>query len=375
MELFNGTKLALDATQSLDRDGRPWLVAVAKGTYRIPADLSAVPEPAERPRGLLYTDVFEGEEGLSSPLFESDLAPFKPACDVLVKGRAHAPQGRPVTELLAGLTVGPLKKSVRVVGNRYWIKGATGWLASDPEPFVQMPITYGRAFGGPPSTGAENPEELAPHPGNLVGQGFARGKAQRLLEGRPLPNLEAVDAPVTDPGTLYAPVSLGPISRSWTPRKAWAGTFDKKWRDEVFPLLPSDFDERFHQCAPPDQHIPYPTGAEEVSLLNLSPGGGLVRFRLPDLSLPMVALSRRRTWTELRPVVDTLAIDMDAGTFDVVWRARLALRRDLHEVETVVAGSVCKRWWKSRVYGTSDCGCGGVETSDEDLAPVTRALD
>jgi len=40
----------------------------------------------------------------------------------------------------------------------------------------------------------------------------------------------------------------------------------------------------------------------------------------------------------------------------------------------VAAGSVCKRWWKSRVLGTEDCGCGGFETNDEDLAPVNAPL-
>ena len=111
-----------------------------------------------------------------------------------------------------------------------------------------------------------------------------------------------------------------------------------------------------------------------MTLLNLSSGGGLTRFHLPDLTLPMVVLTRHRKQARLSPTVDTLAVDADAGTFDLVWRARMRLKRNLHEVEVVATGSVCKRWWKSRVFGSGDCGCGGIETDDEDLAPVTEAL-
>ena len=373
MDLFNGTKLAMSAAQSLGPGGQPSLVVVAKATYAIPEGLDRPAQLAERQTGILRTDVFEGEPGLSSPLLESDQVPGKPACDVVVKGAAHAPMGKPVAELLAGITVGPVKKSVRVVGNRYWIRGATGWEASKPEPFVEMPLTYGRAFGG--TLAGDGPDDLLVHPGNLVGRGFARGKHQQKLEGRPLPNLEAPGAPVTDPAKHYSPVSLGPLSRSWAPRLGYAGTHDQRWRDEIFPLPPPDFDERYYQSVPADQQMPYPRGGEEVSLLNLRRGGGLARFRLPPVDLPMVVLLRSRKRVPLVPVVDTLILDTDAGTFDMVWRARLPVRRGLHEIHTIAAGDVCKRWWHARVFGSEDCGCGGTETQPEDLAPVTEALD
>ncbi|WP_437594318.1 DUF2169 family type VI secretion system accessory protein [Sorangium sp. So ce1000] len=378
MELVNATNLDMNATESLDKSGRPWLVVVAKATYRIPAHPAAAPELSDRPRGLLYKDVFEGEDGLSTPLFENDLVPFKPACDVIVKGSARAPQGNPVTETTAGIKVGPIEKAIRVLGNRTWVKRLSGYEPSRPAPFVSVPITYSRAFGGAfdhRAIGSDDPADFLAHPANLVGCGYARGKFLKLLEGRPAPNLEAPGVPISDPEKLYAPMSLGPIARNWAPRLALAGTYDQTWRDEIFPLLPPDFDERYHQSAPADQQMPYPKGGEEVTLLNLLSASGVASFRLPDLELPMVALSRRHGHTALAPVVDTLAIDADAATFDLVWRARLPLARSIDEIHTVAAGSVCKRWWKSRVFGTEDCGCGGVETSDEDLAPVTKALD
>ncbi|WP_437484895.1 DUF2169 domain-containing protein [Sorangium sp. So ce1014] len=376
MELINGTKLALDAIQALDKHGQPWLVVIAKGTYRIPAP-NNVPELDKTQRGLLTKDVFEGEEGLSAPLFEADFAPIKPACDVIIKGSAHAPHGKPVTELDVGVMVGPIKKIVRVVGDRRWIRVLGGYKPSMPEPFVGMPLSYGRAFGGlfdGAAIGSDDPGDFLAHPANLVGCGYARGKLLGQIEGRAVPNLESPDSPIQDPKTLYAPVSLGPVARNWAPRLTFAGTYDQRWQDEIYPLLPPDFDERFYQCAPADQQMPYPRGGEEVTMLNLFAGGGLTRFCLPDLTLPMIALSRRRTQALLSPKVDTLAIDADVGTFDLVWRARMPLQRSVREVLVVAAGSICKRWWKSRVFGSGDCGCGGIETRDEDLAPVTEVL-
>lgn len=378
MELINGTPFDINALQALDKEGQPWLVVVAKGTYRIPEGPDTSPQLAEAQRGLLVKDVFEGQEGLSAPLFENDFVPVKPACDVIVKGSAHAPGGSAVPETLVGLVVGPIKKGLRVVGDRRWRRRPGGYAPSEPEPFTEMPITYGRAFGGlfdGGAIGSDDARDFLAHPGNLVGCGYARGKLLRLIEGRPVPNLEAPGSPIEDPETLYTPVSLGPIARNWAPRLGLAGTYDQRWQDEVFPLLPPDFDDRFYQCAPADQQMPYPQGGEEVSLFNLLPGGGLTRFRLPeDLALPVVVMNRRRALTALTPKVDTIAIDADARTFDLVWRARAPLARSMSEIHTVAAGSICKRWWKSRVYGTDDCGCGGRETNDEDLAPVTEAL-
>jgi len=377
MQVVNGTNLDMNATESIDKDGRAWLVVVVKGTYDIPADASAAPLLSATQRGLLYTDVFEGEVGLSAPLLENDLVPVKSMCDVIVKGSAHAPQGKPVTEVTASLAVGPIKKSIRVVGNRRWTKRGSRYEPSGPEPFVKLPISYSRASGAMfnhASINSNDPRDFLVHPENFVGCGYARGKFLRLIEGSPVPNLEWPNAPISDPEDLVRPASFGPLSRGWAPRASCAGTYDDKWRDEVFPLLPSDFDERYYQSAPADQQMPFPTGGEEVRLLNMQPGGGLTLFRLPDLHLGVLVLSRRRARTLLKTVVDTIVIDADSNTFDLVWRGRLPLAYGLSEIHTVVSGRVCKRWWESVLYGQPDCGCGGVETNDTDLVPVTEVL-
>ncbi len=53
----------------------------------------------DRPVPLTLADEYWGEEGASSPREESDLAPYKPRCDVIVNAIAHAPCGRACVRL------------------------------------------------------------------------------------------------------------------------------------------------------------------------------------------------------------------------------------------------------------------------------------
>ncbi len=397
MDIVNGTKLDLQATQGLDKEGKPWLIVIAKGTYRFEPDDTGRPQLAPKQNKLMATDLFEAEPGLSTPFFESDYVPKKLACDVIVKGSAHAPHGKPVRTMEIGMRVIDtrqrtlLQKVIHVTGPRVWQKKMLGvWGLSDAGYFTSMPITYSRAFGGlltHEAIGSDNPNDFIAHPMNLVGRGYAKGKFLKLLDGAPAHNLEQIKdgsiQRITDPEQLGLPASLGPLARNWQPRLKFAGTYDEQWKAEVFPLLPADFDERYYQCAPPDQQMPFPQGGETVVLANLSQAAalgfessrGLTQFTLPRLNLPMVVLGKSRSQQLVKPVVDTIAIDADAQTYDITWRASVPLQRSLHEVHTIAAGSVCKRWWKSRIYGTDDCGCGGLETDDEDLAPVDEALD
>ena len=76
------------------------------------ADLQEAPAPA----GKRY-----GEPGKSSYKREPDFAFVKPATDVVLLGHAHAPRGK-ATEATVGVKVGPVEKTVRVVGDRVWVK-------------------------------------------------------------------------------------------------------------------------------------------------------------------------------------------------------------------------------------------------------------
>ncbi len=65
------------------------------------------------PVPLTLADAYWGEEGASSPREESDLAPFKPRCDVIVNATAHAPGGVPAAEW---------EVRVKVTAGRLWLQ-------------------------------------------------------------------------------------------------------------------------------------------------------------------------------------------------------------------------------------------------------------
>jgi hypothetical protein len=363
MELVNKSRLPLEVTTALDKSGREHLVMIAKATYRF-GDPSRPPELVEESQPIAYTDTFAGEPGLSAPLYESDLARTKKRCDVILDATAHAPEGRPVTELDVAVRVGTLSKRIRVLGDRVWQRGASRLTTSAPREFTSMPLHYGRAFGGSPRHRPS--EEQDTYRANPVGTGYCSNPRADVVDQMPLPNTEDIHGRISSPDALARPLSFGPIGRHWHPRKDYAGTYDARWREDVFPLLPDDFDEAFFQAAPADQQIDFIQGGEEVVLQNLVPDRSLVSFKLPRPTLLMKLLYASHHAVELTPGVDTLFIEPEHQRFTLVYRTAVALdRRGLFGINLIAAGPVCKRWWKSQVLGSEDCGCGGDSDKDE----------
>lgn len=337
MNLINSTKLAAGYTTSTDKSGRESIVVVAKGTFAIPADPDRPPELLAEQVPLVTCDVFTAEPGFSSPLYEIDFAPPKPRCDVVLNGRAYAPDGRPVERVGVGLRVGDMTKTFSVVGHRTWAKGLLRVGATRPEPFVIMPFSYDNAFGGTDNF-HPNPAKHRTYPENHVGKGFHDQTAADLIDGKPLPNTEEDAEPVASPRGKYRPMAFGPLGRAWQQRIKWAGTYDEKWQEEQFPFLPEDFDNRYFQCSPEDQQVDHPRGGEEVVLVNLTPEGRTA-FRLPgDLALPVVFLARDGRLTEVPAVADTLMIEPDRKRFMIVWRASFVIRRTIREVNLIAVG-------------------------------------
>src|SRR5262249_19620184 len=140
-------------------------------------------------------------------LYESDFAPIKPYCDVLLSGSAYASNGTPTERVRVSLRVASMAKSFDVVGNRTWRVGALLYSPSRIEPFVRMRISYNNAFGGIDQT---NPEAIQFYPANHVGVGFHADTSERSMGGRPLPNTEEVGKPVSSPHGRYKPMAFGP---------------------------------------------------------------------------------------------------------------------------------------------------------------------
>jgi hypothetical protein len=346
MKLINATKMEAGYTLGLDKNARESLVVVVKGTFLIPSRPNDEPPLAPKQAPLVTADVFTGEPGFSAPLYESDYAPIKKRCDVLLSGSAYAPGGKPAERVTVKLRVGSLYKSFDVVGNRVWSGGVLGLTPGPIEPFTVMPINYNVAFGGTDKS-VPDPAKRKVYLPNHVGVGFHDNLNAAAIAGQPLPNTEETGKHVTSPRGSYKPMALGPLGRSWQERVKYAGTYDKKWLDEVSPFLPADFKEEYFQAAPLDQQMDYLQGGEAVELLNLTPQGRTM-FRLPRLDVPIEFSMRGGSRTETTPVIDTLVIEPDLGRFMMIWRTNLPLRRNIFEVIECVAGKLSAGWYRAR---------------------------
>jgi hypothetical protein len=228
------------------------------------------------------------EDPQSSLRIETDRVPFKPCSDVILVGKAHAPEGRLVQRVDVGLRVGPVEAWIRVIGDRSWSypnKLAPVRTRSAPEPFETMDLVYERAFGGIDSIGAGF------FPENPAGRGYVRRKKVKAIDGMLLPNLEDPHEPITSWRTQPRPVGFGFYPRNAQPRLSYAGTYDDAHLEHRAPALPRDFSHRFFNAAHPDLQVPgYLQGEEEVELTNLTASGRL-RTRLPGLK-PRVTVDR-----------------------------------------------------------------------------------
>ena len=307
LQLDNGTPFAAERAILLDVDGQEFWTVIVKGTFDI-GDGVAV--PAENQEPVTLAPQFNGEPGVSSLKYDTDITLFKPATDVLLNGAAYSPGGRPSQSIHARLRVASIDKRIIVHGDRVWDGGMGGIEPSAAKRFERMPILYERAFGGadPVEGGAGGFEERNP-----VGVGFA--SRSRHLLGTPAPNLE-------HPTDRSRPAALGPISASWQPRRGWLGTCDEKWQEERMPLYPTDLDPRFFQTAPEDQITGgYLHGGEAVALENFTPNGSL-SFHLPRVALGFVTLFGSQLLHH-RADLDTVIIEPDLSRVLLTWRTRL----------------------------------------------------
>ncbi|HEY9101214.1 DUF2169 domain-containing protein [Chitinimonas sp.] len=364
MEIVVGSKhLATQVFTALDNAGREHLVIVAKATWQIPA-AGQRPRPLE-PVAIAASDIYLGEPGDSPMLYGADTVRFKPSCDVLFNANAYAPAGSPQRVWMVGFRIGNLQKTLRVYGPRHWIKRLGAHELSEAVAAESVPLHHGMAFGGSrlwERTHNGKSEHLTEALlSNPCGKGWAGPNTLEQIDGMPAPQLESPNDAISKPNGKHQPHALSAVGRHWLPRSQYAGTYDENWQREVFPFLPEDFDDRFNQCAPVDQQIAYPTGGEEVVLLNLSKTSPDIRFRLPNLGQPVVRVLRDDYQVEMPAcVVDTLYFEPDLGQFSAVWRTSTPVKRRIQEFKTIAIGTVNTEWWRAQQLGLNGgcVGCG-----------------
>jgi hypothetical protein len=332
LSLTNQTPFSCELLPMTEKNGASILRIVLKGTYQIGKDGKL--EVAKEHPPAVMEDTYYGEPGKSAVKYESDIVLCKPRTDLLIIGQAHAPRGRPVTQMDIELHYqGRRLKQLRVFGDRVWEKSMIGWLPSAPKPFVQMPITYDRAWGGSDEKGSEER--------NRSGMGFASTHGKEF-EGTPVPNIEDPRKLLSSPTDRPRPIGLGIIAKNWEPRLSFAGTYDEAWLEDGFPLLPDDFDMQFNMCTAPDQWVERPGGGEEIRLTGMTEDGEL-RFKLPAELHMKVALFYKDRTEEKGMDLDTLLVEPDERRLTLTWRGSADIQGDPFRLEELVVGTSPER--------------------------------
>lgn len=393
MELKNKTPFPCLAFDAIDQRNCAFHVVVLRGAFDL-ANGAMMMAADQNP--LCLTDEYFGEINKSSVKRESDLSPYKPQCDIIVAGTAHAPGGKPAPHFEAGIRVSgdvALEKRLTITGPRYWEKHGKEWKLTMPEPIMSLPVRYEYAYGGECRIDADDPfakwldkkyqmspEQREQHPegpdhaplahsacnDNPVGRGYteqwhidtilkaesAQAEVVGVIEEIsrflrithapeppknrrsriPAPQIESPSDPVKTFGKHYMPQGLGVITKSWEQRLKWAGTYDEKWRAEKWPILPDNFDFAYWNGAHPDLQTPHLRGDEEFELVNLTPEG-LLRFKLPDL-MPYAVAGGHGGNEQLLPMrLDTVIIAPDKMQASLIWRAVAQVSADIEMIE------------------------------------------
>lgn len=323
-DLRNPTPFPAQLAPVLDKHGRESAVLAIKGTFAI-KDKAQRLAPAEEQAPIVAADEWHGDPTHASLKYQSDLSARKPGTDVSLLGHAYA-HGPDKTHVDVALKVGGLAKTIRVFGDRVWFKALGFWVPSEPRPFDKMPLLYEKAFGGVDES-HENPKKHARERRNPVGTGFVTAGKDGLREDMPLPNLEDPDDLITGADEKPAPAGFGLIAGHWMPRAGYAGTYDEAWKQNRFPLLPADFDERFHHAASPGLASPAKlAGGEPVRYLNLAEDRD-VSFALPKRTFKVKASLKGKPG-EYPALMDAVVIEPDAGRILITWKAVIPCNRD-----------------------------------------------
>jgi hypothetical protein len=197
--------------------------------------------------------------------------------DVFVIGSLWQPAGRPDSELTAEIRIGErLLRSVAAIGDRRWVRRDGVLVPGAPEPFVSMPLSYDRAFGGAAETG----NGPCAWPANPGGKGFYLTPEQ--AEGQPLPNLEDPAHRIAIIEDRPEPMATGPYPAEGSLRVENAVELDLESENpglkRIRPLV-------FNQAHPRMILAPAetPRPGEIFEITHAGPDGAL-RFPMPDLA-------------------------------------------------------------------------------------------
>ena len=331
--LHNRTPFRLATHVQVDAEGQERLVIMLSASFTSGDDGQFAPADEQVP--VMLRDVPFGDPALSSTRYEADIAPEKPACEVIVNGSAHAPEGKPTQRMQVGLSIGSVRKVLAVIGDR--VREGAG--LSAPQPFTVMPIRYERAYGG---TLPDGQLDLR----NPVGVGYRGAASADPTVRTHAPNISYPSDANDKPSCELRPAGFGAIGRGWEPRLRLTGTYDQAWQDAQWPLPPKDFDPRAHLATAEDQQLPRLDGGEDATVIGMTPSGRW-DFRIPRVTAPLLLIFDDRIESR-RFTADTVVIETDLLRVTLKARLRFTTRRNAPMLRDAVFGHVTPAFVSAR---------------------------
>jgi hypothetical protein len=326
LQLVNRTPYAAELFPMWDHDGKEVTLLIVKCTFEVGRDQTL--GVAEEQVRVCAADEYYGDPAKSSIRVANDLALYKPYVDVIVIGSVYTPGGTARARLTVGLTVGKVRRFLRITGERTWARGLVDYRITDPVPFTEMSVTYERTYGGSDARSAEMR--------NPVGRGYCERQDQ--IAGSSLPNVEWDDAPLENWRGRPEPAGLGFVAPSWLPRSKYGGTYDDSWIENRMPFLPEDFDYRHFQAASPTLTFSTLHPGEPVVLESMTRDGNFA-FAVPDSRLSAVYRHDvGRSEVELRR--DTVVIEPDHRRVILISRALIPCHRNHLALREVLVGDL-----------------------------------
>jgi hypothetical protein len=322
--------------------GKTILSVLAKKTYEI---MSGKVEVAAEQIPFTESDEFEQPDQFmySEVIAETDFIPYKIYPDVVVLGKAYTPMQKRAYYLDCAVRVGPLRKGIRVYGNRtVEMKAFKGLVFRDPEPFTEMELGYKNAYGG--IAKAKDGTLYSYYP-NSIGRGFhLKGGFEDVSELK-VPNLEDPDHPVTEESLVISqfekwpdapkPASFGFTRRSSYPRYTYAGVMPEMLQgiadqykqaqggvsgDITIPKL----DFRVYQGASEGLWGADLHGDEQVQIDYMDRNEPHYSFTLPG-DIPEMKIDIGEGASPLNPSIHTIVIDMEKKVLSMVWRGAVEI--------------------------------------------------
>lgn len=275
---------------------------VVKATFQqddrrrwVPADeqLPFADEPLETAFGIFHGDGFVKKDGV----------------DVCVLGTVRPARALRATEVR--LSVGSRSSTLLVYGDRRWTRAGHGPLvASSPELFTEMPLSYDRAYGGK----TEYDYEQLVWPDNPVGRGYYLTEEAAL--GQPLPNIETAATP---PVRRW---SDQPGVAGWGPYPCFWGIRSREGVKPPERLEAGDFGKitpRLNNHAHPELIVPMLPEDAEITINGMQ--AEVLTYLVPRLSVRLEVAAAGAVIAQAEPRIDGVFVWTDQGLVTVTARA------------------------------------------------------